>query len=58
MYELNMNYIYLAVDTETDMITTPFISPANQTTKVAYILWRGNLITNNRRRMCRLNSIT
>lgn len=58
LYLLNMNYIYLAVDSATDMITTPFISPSNQTTKVAYILWRGNLITNNRRRNCRLASIT
>lgn len=58
LYLLNMNYIYLAVDSATDMITTPFISPANQTTKVAYILWRGNLITNNRRRNARLASIT
>lgn len=58
MYLLNMNYIYLAVDAATDMITTPFISPSNQTTKVAFILWRGNLITNNRRRHCRISSIT
>jgi hypothetical protein len=58
MYGLNMNYIYLAVDSETDFITTPFITPANQTIKVAYILWRGNLITNNRRRNFKLVSIT
>ena len=58
MFGLNMNYLYLAVDTETDFITTPFITPANQTIKVAYILWRGNLLTNNRRRMFKLQSIT
>lgn len=58
MFGLNMNYIYLAVDSETDMITTPFITPANQTIKVAYILWRGNLITNNRRRHFKLTSIS
>jgi hypothetical protein len=58
MFGLNMNYIYLAVDSETDMITTPFITPANQTVKVAYILWRGNLITNNRRRQFKLTSIS
>lgn len=58
MYGLNMNYIYLAVDSETDMVTTPFITPANQTIKVAYILWRGNLITNNRRRLFKLTSIS
>ena len=58
LYGLNMNYIYLAVDTMTDLITTPFITPTNQTVKVAYILWRGNLITNNRRRHFKLTSIT
>ena len=55
---LNMNYIYLAVDTETDFVTTPFISPTNQTIKVAYILWRGNLLTNNRRRHFKMSSIS
>jgi hypothetical protein len=58
MFGLNMNYIYLAVDSATDLVTTPFISPTNQTVKVAYILWRGNLITNNRRRHFKLISIT
>ena len=58
MFGLNMNYIYLAVDTETDFVTTPFISPTNQTIKVAYILWRGNMLTNNRRRHFKMSSIT
>ena len=58
LYGLNMNYIYLAVDSETDMITTPFITPANQTIKVAYMLWRGNLITNNRRRHFKLTTLS
>ena len=58
LFGLNMNYIYLAVDSETDFVTTPFISPTNQTIKVAYILWRGNLLTNNRRRHFKLSSIT
>jgi hypothetical protein len=58
IFGLNMNYIYLAVDSETDFVTTPFISPTNQTIKVAYILWRGNLLTNNRRRHFKLTSVT
>jgi hypothetical protein len=58
LFGLNMNYIYLAVDSETDFVTTPFISPTNQTIKVAYILWRGNLLTNNRRRHFKMSSIT
>ena len=58
LFGLNMNYNYLAVDSATDMVTTPFISPTNQTVKVAYILWRGNFLTNNRRRNFKLISIT
>jgi hypothetical protein len=58
IFGLNMNYIYLAVDSETDFITTPFISPTNQTIKVAYILWRGNLLTNNRRRHFKLTGVS
>ncbi len=58
LFGLNMNYITLAVDTQTDYITTPFITPTNQTVKVAFILWRGQLYTNNRRRHFKLNSIT
>ena len=58
MYGINVNYIYLAVDSETDFVTSPFISPTNQTIKVAYILWRGNLITNNRRRHFKLTTVS
>jgi hypothetical protein len=58
LYQLNLNYIQLIVDSATDMITTPFISPTNQTVRVAYILWRGNLVTDNRRRQGKLLSIS
>lgn len=58
LYGLNMNYISLVVDSATDFTTTEFIKPTNQTVKVAYILWRGNLTTNNRRRHFALSSIT
>lgn len=58
MFGLNLNYVSLAVDTETDFVTTPFITPTNQTVKVAYILWRGQLMTTNRRRHFKLTSIT
>ena len=58
MFGLNFNYIMLAVDSATDFITTDFIMPTNQTVKVAYILWRGNLVTNNRRRHFKLTGIT
>jgi len=58
IYGLNLNYLSLVVDTATDMVTTPFISPSNQTVKVAYILWRGALTTNNRRRHFKLSSVS
>jgi len=58
MYMCNTNYWNLAVDSETDFVTTPFISPTNQTVKVAFILWRGNQTTNNRRRFGKLTSIS
>ena len=58
LFGLNMNYLYLAVDSETDYVTTPFISPTNQTTKVAFVLWRGQLYTNNRRRHFKLTTIS
>ena len=58
LFGLNMNYIMLAVDSVTDFITTPFLAPTNQTVKVAYILWRGNMYTNNRRRHFKLTGIS
>lgn len=58
LFGLNMNYIHLSVDTMTDMTTTDFLTPVNQTVRVAYILWRGQLWTDNRRRHFKLSSIT
>lgn len=58
MFGLNMNYIKLYVDSATDFITTDFITPSNQTVRVAYILWRGAFGTNNRRRNFKLTSIS
>lgn len=58
LYMLNMNYLSLQVDSETDFITTEFMQPYNQTVKVAFILWRGALTTNNRRRHGKLTSVS
>lgn len=58
LFGLNMNYINWVVDSMTDFVTTDFLTPTNQTIKVAYILVRGNLTTNNRRRHFKLSSIT
>lgn len=58
LYMMNTNYWNLCVDSATDLVTTPFITPTQQTIKVAYILWRGNQTTNNRRRFGKLSSIS
>lgn len=58
LYMCNTNYWNLVVDSATDMVTTDFITPTNQTVKVAFILWRGNQTTNNRRRFGKLTSIS
>jgi len=58
MFMLNMNFIKLYVDSATDFITTDFITPSNQTVRVAYILWRGAFGTNNRRRQLKLTGIS
>lgn len=58
MFGLNFNYLRLYVDTATDFVTTDFVMPTNQTVKVAYILWRGQFGTNNRRRHFKLTGIT
>lgn len=58
LFGLNTNSLELIVDSETDMITTPFAVPVNQTAKVAYILWRGVFGTVNRRRNFKLTSIS
>lgn len=57
-FGLNLNYIELAVDSETDMVLTPWVTPTNQTAKVAFFLWRGNMTTDNRRRHFKLTGIT
>lgn len=59
IFGLNLNYVYLNVDSETDFVTTPFVMPTNQTVKVAFILFRTTgPVTDNRRRHFKLTNIT
>jgi hypothetical protein len=58
LFMLNLNYLKFYVDSMTDFIITDFKEPVNQTAKVAYVLWRGAMGTNNRRRQAKLQSIT
>ena len=48
---LNTNFYKLAIDSETDIITTPFIEPENQTAKTAKILFMGNACASNLRKL-------
>lgn len=58
LFGLNTNYIDFVVDSQTDMAMTPFVMPVNQTVKVAFVLWRGNNCTMNRRRHFKLTGLT
>ena len=48
---LNTNFYNLFVDSETDIITTPFVEPENQTAKTAKILFMGNAAVSNMRKL-------
>jgi len=58
LFELNMNYLKWWVDSITDFTTTEFVQSTNQTAKVAFILLRSALGTDNRRRHGKLTGIT
>jgi len=48
---LNTNFYNLIIDSETDIVTTPFIEPENQTAKTAKILFMGNAAVSNLRKL-------
>ncbi len=47
---LNTNFFRLIIDSETDVITTPFVEPENQTAKTAKVLFMGNTAVSNLRK--------
>jgi hypothetical protein len=47
---INTKFYKLVIDSETDIITTPFIEPENQTVKTAKILFMGNATVSNMRK--------
>jgi hypothetical protein len=47
---LNTNFYKLVIDSETDVVTTPFVEPENQTAKTAKILFMGNAAVTNLRK--------
>jgi len=51
VYFLSTKYLKLIVHKDADMKTKPFAEPVNQDAIIGHILWMGQLITNNPRRM-------
>lgn len=49
-FYLNTKFYRLVIDSETDIITTPFVEPENQTVKTAKILFMGNTTVSNLRK--------
>ena len=50
VFFLNSDFYSLIVDSETDVITTPFVTPENQTAKTAKLLFMGNSVVSNLRK--------
>ena len=48
---LNTEFYKLIIDSETDVITTPFVEPENQTAKTAKVLFMGNAAVSNLRKL-------
>lgn len=57
MLFLNSENIRLVIDKESDFITTDFVTPENQTARVAKLVVMLNLVTNNRRKLGLLHGI-
>jgi hypothetical protein len=50
VFFLNTNFYKLVIDSQTDVVTTPFVTPENQTAKTAKVLFMGNAAVNNLRK--------
>jgi hypothetical protein len=48
---INTNFYNVIYDSETDIITTPFVEPENQTVKTAKVLFMGNAAVSNLRKL-------
>jgi hypothetical protein len=54
----NTKFLKLVIDSMTDLITTPFVEPENQTAKTAKILFMGQLCCSNLRKLGALYGIS
>jgi hypothetical protein len=50
VFGINTQFYNLIIDSETDIVTTPFVEPENQTAKTAKILFMGQAGVNNMRK--------
>jgi hypothetical protein len=50
LFLLNTKFYELVIDSETDIVTTPFVEPENQTVKTSKILFMGNACVSNLRK--------
>lgn len=58
LYMLSSDALEFVCDSQAQWTLGDFVEPANQDIFVAKVLWRGNLVTNNRRRLGKLTSMT
>jgi hypothetical protein len=54
---INTQFYQLVIDSETDIVTTPFVEPENQNAKTAKILFMGNTIVTNMRKHAAVTGI-
>lgn len=54
---LNSRHIKLHVHKDADLASTPFVTPENQDASSSTILWQGNMIVNDRRKLGRLTAV-
>ena len=50
VFMLNTDFYKIIIDAETDIVTTPFVEPENQTVRTAKILFMGNAAVSNMRK--------
>ena len=58
LFMLSSDALSLVVHSQRNFVTTPFVKPSNQDARVAQILWMGNVVCDNIRRLGKLTGLT
>lgn len=58
LYMINFDHLWLAVDSDGAFNLGPMVTPFNQKVSTAMLVFRGQLVTDNRRALGRLTGIT